>query len=54
MRFSAPTGAIQRFQRTGRLPPDPQQAAVLQNAASDIRGLGKGSYARIIRIYKGQ
>jgi hypothetical protein len=47
-------GAIQRFQRTGLLPPDPQQAAVLQNAAPDIRGLGEGSYARIIRIYKGR
>lgn len=47
-------GAIKRFQSKGRLPPDPQQAAVLQNAASDIRGLGEGSYARIIRIYKGQ
>ena len=47
-------GAIQRFQRSGLLPPDPQQAAVLHNAAPDIRGLGEGSYARIIRIYKGK
>lgn len=47
-------GAIQRFQDKGVLPSDPQQAAVLQNAASDIRGLGEGSYARIIRIYKGK
>ena len=47
-------GAIQRFQRTGQLPPDPHQAAVLHNAASDVRGLGEGGYARIIRIYKGR
>jgi hypothetical protein len=47
-------GAIQRFLRRGELPSDPLQREILLNAASDIRGLGEGAYARIIRIYKGQ
>jgi hypothetical protein len=48
-------GMLQRFQRTGQIPPDasPAQAEILRNAASDIQGLGQGAYVRIIRIYKG-
>jgi hypothetical protein len=47
-------GDIQRFLRRGTLPRDPLQAEILQNAASDVRGLGEGTYVRIIRIYKGR
>ena len=48
--------AIDRFVETGALPPDPEQAAILQNAEPDLRGqfgaLGAGTPNRIIRIYK--
>jgi hypothetical protein len=56
---SVPRWAIAAYARTGQRPRGltNEQWAVLQEAAPDIRGefgaLGQGSFARIVRIYRG-
>jgi len=56
---TVPRGAITSFARTGERPPmiSDEQWAILQDAAPDIQGnfgaLGEGTYARIVRIYRG-
>ena len=48
---------IQAFVRNGTLPPDAEQAAILQGAEQDLRKqfnpLGASRVRQIVRIYKG-